>query len=1258
MSGRSIGLEPYVPPVAAHWEDHAPGSLHRVVDGSLVFVDISGFTALSERLAQRGRIGAEELTTVLDRVFGQMLQAAHSRGGALLKFGGDALLILFQSEDHPLQACAATLDMRSTLRQASKERTSVGKINLSMSSGIHSGPIDLFLVGDSHRELIVTGPAATSATLMEGTADAGEIVVSGGTRDRVPVEFAGRRKGEGWLLSKRNIDAPTHALIASAETDDDTLDRFVPTRLVPLLRSGAIDSEHRTATIGFLKFKGVDALLSERGAGAVADALDEIVRTVQHAAATEEVTFLASDIDADGGKMILAAGVPVSQHDDEGRMLRTARAILDSAPELTVRMGVGRGHVFAGNVGASFRKTYTVMGDTVNLTARLMAAAGPGQLYVAPSVLDHSATLFRTEALEAFQVKGKQEAVHAYLVHEEVGVRPPELHHELPFHGRTAELDMIVGIVTTCARIGKGGTLTISGAVGVGKSRLIAEVLDRCPGLAQVLIQAEPNGADSPYWALRDPLRRLLGIERATQDEMAIRMARSLERSAPHLVSALPLIADVLQITVEDTEDTAAIEPRFRPERTAEAIIDLLAAIHDEPLVVVAEDGQWLDAASHALLVRIGEAAASRPWTVIVTARVSDTDFTPVGDEVRLVPLDDDTIRAIAIEATAAAPLLPHSLERVVTRAGGSPLFLAEILNVISSTGSADELPDSLDAVVSTEIDTLPPMTRRLLRYSSVLGRSFRREVLAEFLAPDLIEFDTDREEELARFLEPDADTRMRFRHAVVHEIAYQGLSYRRRRELHARAGEVIERMAADAPDSAAEALAFHYSEAGAYEKVWHYAQIAGDKAKHAYANVEAATHYQRSIEAAGHLQTPDTGLVAELWIRLSDVRELAGQMEEARDALSHALRVANGGPSRRADILLRRAGTWLNSGNLTQAKRSITLGRKGLRPESSPTHLARSAQLDAFEASIHATAGDPVRAAKLARKAIDRATKTNQEEALARAYSVLDWANFVMGEEEPRRGPDAIEIYQRIGQLERSVSVMNNLGAFAYLEGNWDEAIEWYEKSLDAARRSGNVVDTAIARANIAEVMIGQGRYQQAMPLLAEARRIYEAANARHFMPLVELLEARVQIGIGNFDEAAMGLTSVLGSEAGGQESPWSGEISVALAEALIRDGRTEAAMTQLDEIESSGSASRATVLRLRGLGADSSGDVERALDLLEEAARSATEAASLYEELLALEVSTRIIGRAGDAPDPTDIHRLEVLRQTLGAVAPVEIV
>ena len=198
-------LDCYLPRVAVEWDLTSAGKLWRELEASLCFVDISGFTALSERLARRGRVGTEQLTEVLHHVFARMLAIAAEQGGSLLKFGGDALLLLFPGADHQLCAVRSAVAMRAALRDAQKAPLAAGRLNLRMSVGIHSGTVNLFMVGASHRELLISGPAASATVKMEQTAEAGEIVVSQATASALPPGAIGTAKGPGFLMRTRRV---------------------------------------------------------------------------------------------------------------------------------------------------------------------------------------------------------------------------------------------------------------------------------------------------------------------------------------------------------------------------------------------------------------------------------------------------------------------------------------------------------------------------------------------------------------------------------------------------------------------------------------------------------------------------------------------------------------------------------------------------------------------------------------------------------------------------------------------------------------------------------------------------------------------------------------------------------------------------------------------------------------------------------------------------------------------------------------------
>jgi len=342
------------------------------------------------------------------------------------------------------------------------------------------------------------------------------------------------------------------------------------------------------------------------------------------------------------------------------------------------------------------------------------------------------------------------------------------------------------------------------------------------------------------------------------------------------------------------------------------------------------------------------------------------------------------------------------------------------------------------------------------------LGMSFRRSVADELLGTEQIGLDDGTLQDLGRFIESDGKERLRFRHAVVHDVAYESLSYKRRKELHARAAEIIQRLAGDDTHSVAGSLAMHFSVSGDHTKALDYSVIAGDKAKAAYANTDAVRYYGRAIDAAR--QTPDTSakVRSDLWKRLGETQDLMGQYEAARGSFAKAIKTAEGDPVNVADLYLRRAESWYGPGNLTQARRSLTQGRNVLGRHSEEAALGAMARNAAYEASVDSAGGDPVRILRSASRAIQLGRTHGESEAVARGYVAMDWGNFLMGNDDPRLGERSVEIYETLGMFDRCVSVLNNLGAYAYWEGAWNMALAWYERAIAAAERSGNVVEAA----------------------------------------------------------------------------------------------------------------------------------------------------------------------------------------------------
>jgi class 3 adenylate cyclase/tetratricopeptide (TPR) repeat protein len=1210
-------LDRFVPRVACEWELDAPDQRWRELDGSLCFVDISGFTALSERLAMRGRIGVEELTDVLHRVFGTMLDIAFERGGSLLKFGGDALLLLFDGDGHPAQAAAAAVEMRAALRAATQVPMSVGRVELRMSVGLHSGTVQLFRVGSLHQELIVTGPAATRTTQMEHAASAGQIFVSPEMAGRLPRGATRPGPDGAEVLRWRRAPVPPSGARARRPVPAGTVEGCLPEILRDHLGAGDVEFEHRIAAVAFIRFRGVDSLLATGGSGAVADALHAVVHTVQVAADDAGVAFLASDIDEDGGKIILVSGVPRAQPDHEGRLVRALRRIADADLPLALQIGVNDGHVFAGTIGATHRATFTVMGDTVNLAARLMSAAPEGELYATPGVLDRARPVFATRALKPFSVKGKAQPVQAYAVDDEIGVREAS-HQEGPFVGRAAELQRVVAVLRQDPATADS-VLVVGGATGIGKSRLVSEAL-AITGVASFTVRGEPDGMTSPYRAFRDPLRALLGIERADQATMAAALAESVSRLAPELLPLLPLIGAVAHIATPMTPEVEAIEPRFLPDRRAAAILELLDRAVGGAIAIVVEDAQWTDGASDALLAALLTAVGPRPgWSLIVVRRTVAGGFMPAADDLELGPMDETEVREL-LGWASAVPLRPDEIRGIVARSAGSPLVVQALLRLGRELGDVDDLPDSLEALIAAEIDVLSPFPRLLLGYAAVLGRSFNPLVWERLLSEDGIELDERATQPLRPFVSFDPGGTARFRQAVVRDVAYRGLPYRRRQALHLRAGQVMEEVAAGAVDSVADLLSVHFFEGGDHARAWRYARLAGVRAQESHANIDAAALYRRAIEAGRRLSDVTPEEHRATWTALGDVLEQAGLPVEALEAYRRATQLARDDDVEWARLVLKRARVRERSGSFVTALRELRTAERRLEGLTGEEAARVRVAVATMRAVVHEGQEQPRRALLAAQQAAEQAEAIGELRELAQAYNVIDWAHVTAGDLDGAvHQARIVEIFHELGEPHRAAAALGNQGAVLYWLGRWDEALDCYRRAHDAYVVTGDVVNAAVQQANAAELLINRRDLAAARAEIVDAQQTHRAVGFTDGALFDEIQIGRLLLGEGDLEGATTVLKGVLHEATAMGLNATVLDAAVPLAACLVAAGDEAGALAVLDDAEQVAGADAgvlaASVALVRSQALAGRGDAEGARRARDEGIETARRLGLRYE-------------------------------------------
>ena len=1202
-------IVPYLPRLLIEWLKDSPDRRSQQVEGTIAFVDVSGFTKLSERLAKRGKVGAEELTDAIGSCFAHLLAIAYENGGGLIKFGGDALLLLFTGDRHQGRACHAAIGMRRALRQVGRLDVSGHRVQLRMSVGVHTGTFEFFLVGRSHRELIVTGPAATQCVAMEGTAEAGEIVVSESAASALNRSVIGLPKGPGYLLKRDPYVPAGEWRQASPPVERLDLATCVPVALRDHISSAVREPEHRQVTVAFVHFDKTDALIVTEGVDRATKEFDLLVSDIQEAADEHGVTFLGSDIDKDGGKIILLTGAPTTSGDDERRMLVALRQIMDRDRTIAIRIGVNRGHVFAGDIGPHYRRTFTVMGDAVNLAARVMAKAAPGELLATADVVDHCSATFETSPLEPFLVKGKAKPVEAYAIGALTRSRRADVRYDLPLTGRAEEVAALFAALQS-AREGRGRLVEIAGDPGIGKSRLIDELRNKAEGLDVISVGCEPYQSSTPYLAFRYVLRRVLGVTAETDAEsMRLRLRNALESVSPTLVPWAPLLARVLDVPMEETPETSDLEERFRRFRLAEVMHELMSKVLERPTLMIFEDTHWMDESSTEVLEHLSARIGDHAWLVVATRRDEGGGFRADPATATILPLSPLTEQSAAELlglATEEFPIDSHELAALAERSGGNPLFLRELLASAGTTDNLESLPDSVEALIAARIDSLPHADRDLLRRASVLGRTFPSDLLWEVLGERRIE-EEQIHTRLGGYVRPLPDGRLAFDHALVRDCAYEGLSYRTRRQLHSRVGDVIRDNAADSADEQAEMLSFHYFFAQQYEEAWKFAWVAAERARTAYANTEAVTFYERAIESARHLPDIAPTELANAYEMLGDVNERMGRYVIAEKAYRSVRRLATDDPVTEARMLLKLSRAQGSRDRYSNALRWITRGLGALSRVDGPDADRQNAQLKAWYGHFCLEEGRYQKAITWCRSAVESAEAAGEKEALAHALVVLDWVYEDLGQlGELTNTIRAIELMEEIGDLRGQASALNSLGLSHYARGEWGRAIDCYHRARELARRTGNIQLEASIASNLGEVSLDQGRLDEADELLTQASRAWRAAGIRGRSAFANCRLARVACRRGEYDEAKHLFGEALREQVGVGAQTESLETTARMGECLLMAGEVGSALElsreALQRAETLGGVVMQLPLlhRVRGVALARHGDLESARESL----------------------------------------------------------
>ncbi|OKO82621.1 hypothetical protein AC629_23640 [Bradyrhizobium sp. NAS80.1] len=681
-------------------------------------------------------------------------------------------------------------------------------------------------------------------------------------------------------------------------------------------------AERRQLTVMFADLVGSTALSTRLDA----EDLREIIGKY-HRCCAEQIEKSGGFVARYMGDGVLAYfGYPRADEDDAeravcaGLALVAAVAGLDVGPSarLRVRVGIATGLVIVGDlIGDGVSQEHGVVGETPNLASRLQALAEPDTMVIDGSTRRLVGGLFEYLALGSVSITGFSDPVPVWRV---IGANAIDSRFEAlrvartPLLGRDEEIELLMRRWQQIKR-GDGSVVLISGEPGIGKSRLAETVLERLSDDPHIRLRrfCSPHHQDSALFPTISQLERAAGFRRDDTDRQRLdKLEALLAESDADLSEAVPLIADLLSVPIDNGYPPLILTPQKRKEKTLGVLLAQLEGLAARrPVLMVFEDVHWIDPTSLDLLDRIVDRVATLRVLLIITFR---PEFAPawIGrSHVTLISLSrlPHRQRAEMIMGVTGGKALPQEIvEGIIDRTDGIPLFIEELTKAVIESGMLADagdrfdargpvprlaIPTSLHASLLARLDRLAPV-REMAQIGAALGRSFSHELISAVAAMPLQQVDralaqlVNAELVFRRGTPPDAE--YTFKHALVQDAAYSTMLRGRCQQIHARVATTLESQFPEIVAAQPQLMAHHCAEAGFNEKAVGYWLKAGQQAVARSAMTEAVAQLQKGLELLANMPEESRPMQHELDLQIALGRALMAARGYSAPAVADTL--------------------------------------------------------------------------------------------------------------------------------------------------------------------------------------------------------------------------------------------------------------------------------------------------------------------------------------------------------------------------------
>jgi len=776
-----------------------------------------------------------------------------------------------------------------------------------------------------------------------------------------------------------------------------------------------------------------------------------------------------------------------------------------------------------------------------------MTTAAKDEILITGRVQIDIADTFTLEPREPIAMKGKGEPQPVFAVtgiSHRRATRLPEPTYRLPMVGRQDELNLIDEKLNLALQ-GKGQVIGITAEAGMGKSRLVAEVirLARKRGFIGYGGACFSSGTNTPYLVWQPIWQAFFDLDPEMPQRKQMRLLEGeLEDRAPERVDALPLLGLVLDLPLADNEFTRTLEPKDR-KSTLEIVLEecLKSAVSETPLLIVLEDLHWTDPLSHDLLDTLARISENLAVCFVLAYRPPDgvryqkprveslSYFTKIELKDLTASDAEQLIRAkLAQLFPERSGSLPKALvDELILKSEGNPFFIEELLNYLHDRGLNPydahalkelDLPASLQTLILSRIDQLTELQRVTLKVASVIGRVFPfswlygyypslgdeetiRVHLAELSKLDLTPLDT-----------PDPELAYLFKHIVTQEVAYESLSYATRSQLHELLARYLESIYPDDPPL--DALAFHYNRTENLLKKREYLRKSAEAAYAMYSNETALEYYKQVLALS-----PERDESIEIHLKSGEILQLIGKRDEAITHYNAALQGAEESnlAERIIECQIKVAGTrkeyqesldWLNKAHELARQTNDSKGICDALNELS---------------NVHWRLGESNTALQHAQQSMDLARQIGDKKRESLALFFLATLHSEKGNyaEGHKLFEATLAIGREMNDTRRIASTLLNWGTMYYYEGDYQTAEKYIGESLTFYREIGDKRSIAISSNNLGNIFFLRNDYQTAKRYYTESLTFGREMGDRYTMSL-----AHISLGItvfqeGNLEEA-----------------------------------------------------------------------------------------------------------------------------------------